>query len=105
MSRQILAIDIRNDALAAVLINTGLKSNTVMGCAHVPLGAQSEDGDALSQSLAVLMEQLNPMAANVVVSLPTDSALFRFLSVPFNEDNKIRQIPPFELEPTLPVNL
>jgi len=103
MSRQILAIDIRNDALAAVLINTGLKSNTVMGSAYLPIAAQSEDGDALSQSLALLMEQLNPTAANVVVSLPTDNALFRFLSVPFNEDNKIRQILPFELEPTLPV--
>ncbi len=103
MSRQILAIDIRNDALAAVLINTGLKSNTVMGCAYLPIVAQSEDGDALSQSLALLMERLNPTAANVVVSLPTDNAIFRFLSVPFNEDNKIRQILPFELEPTLPV--
>ena len=103
MSRQILAIDIRNDALAAVLINTGLKSNTLMGSAYLPIAVQSEDGDALSQSLDLLTEQLNPAAANVVISLPTDNALFRFLSVPFSEDNKIRQILPYELEPTLPV--
>ncbi len=103
MSRQILAIDIRNDTLAAVLINTGLKNNTVIGGAHLPIAAQSENGDALSQSLALLLEQFKPMAANAVVSLPTDNTLFRFLSVPFNEDNKIRQILPYELEPTLPV--
>ena len=104
MSRQILAIDIRNEALAAVLITKGLKSNTVMGSAHLPIRAQSEDGDALSQSLALLLEQLNPTAPNIVVSLPADHALFRFIKVPFKEDNKIRQILPFELEPTLPIS-
>ena len=104
MSRQILAIDIRSDTLAAVLVNTGLKGNTVMGSAHLPIAAQTEDGDALIQSLGLILERLNPTAANVVVSLPTDNALFRFLSVPFTEDHKIRQILPFELEPTLPVN-
>jgi general secretion pathway protein L len=104
MSRQILAIDIRNEAIAAVLITKGLKSNTVMGSAHLPIRAQSEDGDALSQSLALLLEQLNPTAPNIVVSLPADHALFRFIKVPFKEDNKIRQILPFELEPTLPIS-
>ena len=50
MSRQILAIDIRNEAIAAVLITKGLKSNTVMGSAHLPIRAQSEDGVDVCQS-------------------------------------------------------
>jgi general secretion pathway protein L len=103
MSRQILAIDIRNDAAAAVLVNTGLKSHTVIGSAYVPIADQTDDGDALSQSLELLMERLKPMAPNVVVSLPADCVHFRFLHMPFKENNKIRQVLPFELEPTLPV--
>jgi general secretion pathway protein L len=103
MSRQILAIDIRSDAVTAVLIGTGLKSHTVLGSAHIPVAAQSEDADALSQSLGLLLERIKPTAPNVVVSLPADCVLFRFLHVPFKEDNKIRQMLPFELEPTLPI--
>lgn len=105
MSRQILAIDIRVDTLTAVLINTGLKSDIVIGSAHVPVAQHSEDGDALTQSLEQLLEQLKPAASNIVVSLPADNALFRFVRVPFKEDNKIHQILPFELEPTLPVGV
>ncbi len=105
MSRQILAIDIRKDTVAAVLVNTGLKSNTVIASAHLTIDAPLEEDDALSDALVSLLEKINPATANVVVSLPADKALFRFLSVPFKEDNKIRQILPFELEPTLPVNV
>jgi general secretion pathway protein L len=104
MSRQILAIDIRNEALTAVLITKGLKSNTVMGTAHLPIRGQTEEGDPLSQSLVLLLEHIKPTAPNVVVSLPADRALYRFLRVPFKEDSKIRQILPFELEPTLPIS-
>lgn len=103
MSRQILAIDIRRNAVSAVLVSTGLKSHTVIGSAHVPIAAPSEDGEGLRQSLGLLLESLNPTAPNVVVSLPTECVRFRFLQVPFKEDNKIRQVLPFELEPTLPV--
>jgi general secretion pathway protein L len=103
MSRQILAIDIRSNAVTAVLVGTGLKSHTVIGSAHVPVADPSEGGDGLRQSLALLLESLNPTAPNVVVSLPTECVRFRFLQVPFKEDNKIRQVLPFELEPTLPI--
>lgn len=105
MSRQILAIDIRNDAIAAVLLNTGLKSDVVQGCAHLPITSPLDDSDALSQTLAHLLQQINPTGANVIVSLPADKSLFRFVTVPFKEENKIRQILPFELEPTLPVSV
>jgi len=103
MSRQILAIDIRNSTVTAVLIATGLKSHTVIGSAHLPVAAPNEDGDGLSETLGLLLERLKPTAPNVVVSLPAECIRYRFLQVPFKEDNKIRQVLPFELEPTLPV--
>ncbi len=104
MSRQILAIDVRNEALTAVLVTTSLKSNAVTDCVHMPLVDPPEDGDPLTHSLALLIEKLKPTAPNVVVSLPADKSLFRFVSVPFKEDNKIRQVLPYELEPSLPIS-
>jgi general secretion pathway protein L len=105
MSRQILAIDIRSDAVTGVLVTTGLKSHTVIGSAHVPVVDASDDGDGLRQALEQLLDHIKPAAANVVVSLPADSIHFRFLHIPFKEDNKIRQVLPFELEPSLPVSV
>jgi general secretion pathway protein L len=105
MSRQILSIDIRSNTVTAVLIGTGLKNHTVIGSAHLPVAAPSEGGDGLSEALNLLLERLNPTAPNVVVSLPSECIRFRSLQVPFKEDNKIRQVLPFELEPTLPVSV
>ncbi len=105
MSRQILSIDIRNDVIVAVLLNTGIKIASVERTATVPLPTASEDGDPLVQALRLLKEEIDPAKANVVVALPADGILYRKLSVPFKEDNKIKQILPFELEPLLPVDI
>jgi hypothetical protein len=103
MSRQILAIDIRRETIAAVLLNAGLKINTVTGCAHMPLAGKDGEPENLAESLASLLTEVNAVSANVVVSLPSDETLFRILRVPFKEEGKIRQILPFELEPIVPV--
>lgn len=105
MSRQILSIDIRNDVIVAALLNTGIKIASVERTATVPLPTASEDGDPLVQALRLLKEEIDPAKANVVVALPADGILYRKLSVPFKEDNKIKQILPFELEPLLPVDI
>jgi type II secretion system protein L len=107
MSRQILSIEIRNDAIVAVQLNTGLKIATVDSTATIPLPPPSDDGEPLVQALIQLKEEkeIDPAAANVVVALPPDKILYRTLSVPFKEDNKIKQILPFELEPLLPVDV
>jgi general secretion pathway protein L len=105
MSRQILAIDIRNDFIAGVLLTTGLKNHTVTGSAWLPIITTSAEGDALTQALSLLLEKINAPAADLVISLPNDKALYRFLTVPFKEDHKIRQILPFELEPVLPISI
>ncbi len=103
MSRQILAIDIRKDVIAAVLLNSGLKSNEVVGFAHVSLDGSSDRPEEPDQAWSSLFEQVDPSAANVVVALPPDGIIYRTLRVPFKDDSKIRQILPFELESLLPV--
>ncbi len=103
MSRQVLAIDIRPDSLEAVLLNTGLKVNTVTDCRTVPIPDPSDESDPLVDALTQLKDQIDPGMANVVVAIPPDGVLYRKLSVPFKEDGKIRQVLPFELEPLLPI--
>jgi type II secretion system protein L len=105
MSRQILSIEIRNDTIVAVRLNTGLKIATVDHTAAIALPPPSDDADPLVQALTQLKEEIDPASANVVVALPPDNILYRTLSVPFKEDNKIKQILPFELEPLLPVDI
>jgi type II secretion system protein L len=104
MSRQILAIDIRNSSIAAVVLSTGLKNNTIDGCAHTLLPPVSDEvKNPLQTALETLKEQLHPEQPNVVVSLPPDQTICRTVSVPFKDEKKIRQVLPFELEPSLPV--
>jgi general secretion pathway protein L len=100
MSRQILSIDIRNNSIAAVVLNAGLKSHTIASCTYIPL---PDAPNRLSAGLAVLKENTFPANPTVVVSLPADRAIFRTIFVPFKEEKKIRQVLPFELEPNLPV--
>lgn len=103
MSRQIIAIDIRGTTLVGVLLTTGLKSNLIEGCAQVPLSTDSEAVAPLTSALAQLRRQLDFGDAAAVIGLPADHTLFRTIAIPFKEEKKIRQVLPFELEPSLPV--
>lgn len=104
MSRQILSIDIRNSSIAAVVLGTGLKSNTIEGCAHAKLPPVSEEvKEPLQAALREIQQKLPLERPNVVVSLPPDQTICRTIHVPFKDEKKIRQVLPFELEPSLPV--
>jgi general secretion pathway protein L len=104
MSRQILAIDIRNNSIAAVVLNAGLKSNIIEACVQVPLPDETTD-DRMGRALADLRQHGIPEGASVVVGLPADWTIYRTVSVPFKEEKKIRQVLPFELEPSIPIGV
>jgi general secretion pathway protein L len=103
MSRQILAIDIRNHAIAAVLLSTGLKTSSIEKCAYLPFAENVPPNDALHEALTNLMDQISARGASVVVAMPSDRGIYRSVHMPFKEDKKIRQVLPFEMEPGLPV--
>jgi general secretion pathway protein L len=103
MSRQILSIDIRNNSIAAIVLNTGLTNNTIEDCAYIPLPAATENAPPLQTALKTLLEQVKTSSPGVVISLPSDRTFYRTVKVPFKEDKKVRQVLPFELEPNLPV--
>lgn len=105
MSRNILAIDIRSTTIAAVLLNTGLKTSVVQNCLFVPLTADSKDADALTKGIDAVLQHFDTGGTNIIAAIPSDQAFYRTLQVPFNDEKKIRQILPFEIESFMPVDV
>ena len=106
MSRRILAIEIGNHNLSAVLLTTGIKSMTVEAGAVLALDRTNDQPghqDPLEQALSTLQTKINTANATVVVALPAGRSLYRTIEVPFKDEKKIRQILSFELEPLLPL--
>ncbi len=102
MGKRILGLDIQNKALAAVLVNSGLKESRVEAYTHIPYPDTADDGYGLPAALDALVEEMPVADCTCIVSMPADQVSFRNLKVPFKQEKKIRQILRFELEPTLP---
>jgi general secretion pathway protein L len=103
MSRKVLGLEIREGAIAAVLLDSGLKGSVLEAQGYFPIPADPAGDEGIKAALQTLVETLKPAGAACVLGIPTTLVSFRNLSVPFNDLKKIRQILPFELEPTLPV--
>lgn len=103
MSRKILGLDIREESIAAVLLDSGFKGSLLEKQGYFPVPAGKTDGDGLEEGLTALVETLKPTGATCVLGIPASHFSFRNLSLPFHDIKKIRQILPFELEPTMPV--
>ena len=102
MGRKILSLDIRHDAVTAVLLATGIKGPWVERHHRVPITDAEEPGQETAKALDQVMQQLDADDATCVVSLPADRFSFRNIQVPFREKRKVDQILRFELEPVLP---
>jgi general secretion pathway protein L len=101
MSKSVLGLDVRDDSISAVLVKAGLKGAWVEAYTRVRIsGGESENG--LSESLGRVMQAISPSGNICVCGFPADRASFRNIQVPLKGPKKIRQILPFELEPTLP---
>jgi type II secretory pathway component PulL len=103
-SRDILGLDIRSDAVSAVLIKTGMKGLVIEASKHIRFSDTEEpSGNGLSRALATLASDMNIAGAFCIAALPFSRLSIRTLSVPFKDPKKIRQILPYELEPALPL--
>jgi general secretion pathway protein L len=102
MSRKILGLDIRPDAVSAVLIDSSIKGTVIEAHEYVPFSGRKEDRNGLSASLETIEQKMDISDAVCVASFPADEISFRNIQVPFKGQKKIKKILPYELEPTLP---
>ena len=102
MSRKVLGIDIRNQSLSAVLLNSSLREYHVDRFIHLSFSGPDDPERSLSAALETLTERMDLSGSDYVVSVPAHQFIFRNLQVPFHNSKKIRMVLPFELEPTLP---
>lgn len=102
MSRKVLGIDIRNQSLTAVLLNSTLREHHVDDFIHLPYSGPDDPERSLSAALETLKERMDLAGSDCVVSVPAHQFIFRNMQVPFHNAKKIRLVLPFELEPSLP---
>ena len=102
MSRKVLGIDIRNQAVTAVLLNSSLREHHVEDFIHLPFSGPDEPETNLAAALQTLTEKLDLTGSDPVVSIPANQFIFRNLRIPFSNSKKIRMVLPYELETTLP---
>lgn len=100
MNRKIVGLDIRPDAVAAVVLRGGLRDRTVEQAALVPRA--EANGESLRAALDQLRGRVDLTDALCVAAFPPGRISYRNLNVPFVNARKIAQILPFEIEPTLP---
>ena len=102
MSRNVLGLEIREKSVAAALLSSGFKGSLLEAQGYFPIAAGATDDEALIAALQAAVEALKPTGATCVVGIPATLVSFRNLTLPFTDLRKIRQILPFELEPSLP---
>lgn len=102
MTRKILGLDIRHDAVSAVLVQNSIKENVIESYESVPMPDQQDFESGMAASLETIVEKMNISGSICIASFPADQISYRNIQVPFKGLKKISKILPFELEPTIP---
>jgi len=103
MSRKIIGLDVRYDAISIVLIDSSLREKQVQGFMHIPVPENENRDTALASALETILGQMDTSGSLYVSSFPAEDIYYRNIRIPFKGDKKISQVLPFELEPMLPV--
>jgi general secretion pathway protein L len=106
MTRKILSVDIRSDKISSLLIKTSLKGHSIEAASSVPVQSVSDGHEEFADKFAAALDNvikgMDLSGAEFVISIPSNMISYRNLRVPFKDRKKIRQVLPFEIEPTLP---
>jgi len=102
MSKKILGLDIRYDSVSAVLVKNNIRENFIEAHEYIPISDQKDLESIISYSLDIITKTMDITGSVCIASFPSDQISYRNIQVPFNNQKKIRQILPFELETILP---
>ncbi len=103
MGRKILGLDIRYDAVSAVVVKSSMSGSWIESYARVPISVKEASfEEELKRSLEAICGPIDITNAVCIVALPAVDVTYRNLKAPFKEVKKVRQILPFELETDLP---
>ncbi len=105
MSKKVLGLDIRKDAITAVLLKSGIRESEIEACIRVPVvngNDNTELSSGLTKALKKVRESMDIEGSVCIASLPADDLSYRSIDMPFKGKKKIAQVLPFELEPVLP---
>jgi len=102
MIKKIMGIDLRRDAISAVLISGGVKGKKIEAHAWASIAGEGEFYSAVSNALESIIETVYDPDAIVMASIPPDMISYRNLTVPFSDSGKIEKVLSFEMEPLLP---
>ena len=103
MSRKILGLDIRKEAVTAVLLQSKIKGMSIEAHAYSPIQDPNGIKQGVSDCISSLTKQADISGASCIAAYPSENIFYRNIRVPFKAPKKIRQILPYELEPTLPL--
>ena len=102
MSKNVLGLDIQNDAISAVLVKGGIKASRIEAHEHIPISDQNDIAGCIDLLLKSLVKQTDMSGSICIASFPANQISYRNIKFPFKEQKKIKQILPYELESTLP---
>ena len=100
MAVPVFSLDIREDIISGVLLQTRADRTIIIGC-----GAALSGERPMGEGIVEVMKQAGFHGGLCRVCLGADHFFFRNLSLPFTDPKKINKILPFELEETAPVEI
>lgn len=100
MAETIFCLDIHQDKIAAVSVDTSSGAAIVQGCGAADLGE-----DPFSEMLERIKEQSGFTTGNSRITFGAELFSYRTLSLPFTDKGKIGQILSFELADLSPVDI
>jgi len=101
MPQRVLALELGEEELRGVLVETSFRDYRIVGFYHEALDAEA----AVSAQLRRFVERPELQATTVLSALPGDLVTWRTFFVPFRDRRRLDQTVPFELEAEVPFAL
>ncbi|MGD0278792.1 MAG: pilus assembly protein PilM [Smithella sp.] len=100
MPQTVLGLDIGRDTIKAIVLTSkGLTGGRILAARNLDINACG----GIEPALKKLAEDETFSNIPCCISLPLTDIMFRQVSLPFRDDNKIRKTLAFELEPLIPI--